>query len=135
MEGLTKIAPEQNTAEQPTEEQALLSPIEKDSHQLTSPHPSQLGTAIVPMQSSLTAPVSQQAINHLILNCIIPGSGTLLHKKTSLGLAQLSLMLFSFPLMMYSILPALLLLAGSYLWSIVTGIQFTKEKEDQLTWE
>jgi len=81
------------------------------------------GRSITP---GVAPPIAASSFNHLVLNCVIPGSGTLLQGKTGKGLAQLGLFLGALPVLFISwkILLAVLMVVVAYGWSIATGIGF-----------
>jgi TM2 domain-containing membrane protein YozV len=81
------------------------------------------GRSITP---GVAPPIAASSFNHLVLNCVIPGSGTLLQGKTGKGLVQLGLFLGALPVLLLSwkILLAVLMVVVAYGWSIATGIGF-----------
>jgi len=79
------------------------------------------GRSITP---SVSAPVEASGINHLVLNCIVPGLGSLLHGRSGLGLAQLGLLVAAVPVLFFKLWLGLLLAVVAYLWSIGSGIGF-----------
>jgi TM2 domain-containing membrane protein YozV len=67
------------------------------------------------------------AIVALILNILVlPGLGTLIARKTRTGLWQLGLFVVGIPLVVLFGL-GLLLMLGSWIWALVTGIQLVQE--------
>lgn len=80
------------------------------------------GRSITP---GVAPPIAASSFNHLVLNCVIPGSGTLLQGKTGKGLAQLGLAVGALPMLFSGrILLAILMVVVAYGWSIATGIGF-----------
>jgi hypothetical protein len=79
------------------------------------------GRSITP---SVSAPVEASGINHLVLNCIVPGLGSLLHGRSGLGLAQLGLLVAAVPVLFFKLWLGLLLAVVAYVWSIGSGIGF-----------
>lgn len=76
--------------------------------------------------SGIAAPVSQTGINHLAMNAVIPGLGSLVRGQRGLGAAQLGLAVLAIPVLWKSIMLGLLMFAGAWVWSLVTGIGFVK---------
>lgn len=92
-------------------------------------------TQMDPVAGAISAPVSQRGLNHLVLNCIIPGLGSLAHGKKGLGWSQLVLALASVPFFLYHWYFGLPLLMGAYLWSLISGLEFVKERQGDLVWD
>lgn len=88
------------------------------------------GRSITP---SVAAPVQASGVNHLVLNCLVPGLGSLVRGRTGLGAAQLGLAVAAVPLLFFKFGLALLLFVGAYVWSITSGIRFLSQPAPQ-TW-
>lgn len=86
----------------------------------------QAGRSITP---SVSAPVQAGGVNHLAMNCIVPGLGSLVRGRTGLGAAQLGLAVAAVPLLFFKFWLALLCAAIAYGWSIASGIGFLSQPE------
>jgi hypothetical protein len=76
--------------------------------------------------------VEASGINHLVLNCVVPGLGSLVRGRYGLGAAQLGLIVVAFPMLfMGKFLLALLLAAIAYVWSIGSGIGFASQSANK----
>ncbi len=73
--------------------------------------------------ADISGPISAKGINGLVLNIIIPGLGTILYGKTEIGVGQLVLAGLGIPMFWLSWMFALAMIAGAWIWSIVTGFQ------------
>lgn len=74
---------------------------------------------------SVSAPVEAGGINHLVMNVLVPGLGSLVRGRTGLGAAQLGLALGAIPVLLFvSFWLALLMVVAAYGWSIASGIGF-----------
>ena len=82
------------------------------------------GRSITP---SVSAPIEAGGINHLAMNCIVPGLGSLVRGRYGLGLAQLGLALAAVPLLFIKFWLALLLGVVAYVWSVASGIGFASK--------
>jgi hypothetical protein len=82
------------------------------------------GRSITP---SVSAPVEASGINHLALNCVVPGLGSLVRGRYGLGLAQLGLAGAAVPMLFFHFWLALLMAAMAYVWSIASGIGFASQ--------
>ncbi len=82
----------------------------------------------------VSAPVEQTGINHLAMNCIIPGLGTLVRGRTGLGAGQLGLAAAGVFILFHSILLGLLAILAAYVWSIATGVGFVR-RQGQMDWQ
>ena len=83
------------------------------------------GRSITP---SVSAPVEAGGINHLVMNCVVPGLGSLVRGRTGLGFAQLGLAVAALPVMVFiKFSLALLMILFAYGWSIVSGIRFASQ--------
>jgi len=71
-------------------------------------------------------------INGLVLNCLVPGVGSLVSGRMGglaiLGLALLGIVLFFLPLG-WGRLVGILPIIGAYIWSIIAGVGLLDEKE------
>lgn len=83
---------------------------------------------------SVAPPVEAGSINHLVMNAIIPGLGSLAHGKKALGLAQLAMALAALPTLFFNFWAAVLLAVFAYAWSVVSGIGFLSDKNTP-TWK
>lgn len=98
------------------------------------------GQALQPPQGrtvtpGVSAPIPASSFNHMVLNCIVPGSGSLAHGKTGVGLAQLGLAVAALPTMfLIKFWLALLMVLVAYVWSIATGVGFLSEG-DSRSWK
>jgi hypothetical protein len=68
-------------------------------------------------------PASAKGVNGFVLNIFIPGLGTILYGKTEIGVGQLVLAGLGIPMFWFSWIFALAMIAGAWIWSIVTGFQ------------
>ncbi len=91
------------------------------------------GQALQPPQGrsvtpGVSAPIAASSFNHMVLNCIIPGSGSLAHGNYGVGLAQLGLAFAAIPTMfLIKFWLALLMTLVAYVWSISSGVRFLSE--------
>ena len=67
------------------------------------------------------------AVTALVLNIVIPGSGSLIAGRTSQGVVQLILWVVSWPLMF--VLIGFPMLLAVWIWSLVSGIQILEESK------
>ena len=79
------------------------------------------GRSITP---SVSAPVEASGINHLVLNCVVPGLGSLVRGRYGLGLLQLGLLVAAVPALFFKLWLGLLLAVFAYVWSISSGVGF-----------
>jgi hypothetical protein len=80
------------------------------------------GRSITP---GVAPPIAASSFNHLVLNCVIPGSGTILQGQTKKGLIQLGLVIGALPVLIFvKFWLALLMVVVAYGWSIRTGVGF-----------
>ncbi len=79
----------------------------------------------------VSPPAEGTAVAALVLNIIIPGSGSLVAGRTSTGVAQLVLWLVSFPLCI--VLVGFPMLFAVWIWSLVSGIQILDESRRRQT--
>ncbi|MCS6914155.1 MAG: hypothetical protein RMK29_13075 [Myxococcales bacterium] len=78
-------------------------------------------------------PADASAVNHLVLNCIVPGLGSLLRGRSRLGAGQLGLSGVGVALLLlghWGLGPALVL--GAWIWSVASGVGFLRER--RLRW-
>jgi len=91
-----------------------------------------LARAAQPGQMVHVSPPSDgTAVTALVLNIIIPGSGSLIAGRTSQGVVQLVLWVVSFPLMF--VLIGFPMLLAVWIWSLVSGIQILEESKRRQT--
>lgn len=76
---------------------------------------------------AISAPMEQGGVNHLAMNCIVPGLGSLVRGRTRAGGAQLGLFLAALPMFYFSTLLALAMIVGAYAWSIGSGIGYVRQ--------
>jgi len=79
----------------------------------------------------VSAPSDGTAVTALVLNIIIPGTGSLIAGRTSQGVVQLVLWVISFPLMF--VLIGFPMLLAVWIWSLVSGIQILEESKRRQT--
>lgn len=80
------------------------------------------GRSITP---GVSAPIPAANFTHLVLNCVVPGLGTLLHGQTGKGAVQLGLAIGALPVLIYvKFWLALLMVVVAFGWSIATGVSF-----------
>lgn len=84
---------------------------------------------------AISAPTSQNGVNHFFLNVFIPGLGSLAHGKKTIGMIQLLTLLGGFISCGFLGWSGLGIVLISYVWSIITGFSFLKEKGDSLVWK
>lgn len=78
--------------------------------------------------AGVSAPVEAGGINHLVMNCVVPGLGSLVRGRTGLGMAQLGLAAAALPVLIFAKLwIALLMVVVAYGWSIKSGIGFASQ--------
>ena len=83
------------------------------------------GRSVTP---GVSAPIEAGGINHLVMNCLVPGLGSLVRGRTGLGVAQLGLLLGALPVMfMVRFVLGLLMIVVAYGWSISSGIGFASQ--------
>ncbi len=75
----------------------------------------------------ISPPSEGTAVTALVLNLIIPGSGSLVAGRTSQGVLQLVLWVVSFPLMF--VLVGFPMLLAVWIWALVSGIQILEESK------
>lgn len=79
------------------------------------------GRSITP---SVSAPVEASGVNHLVLNCVVPGLGSLVRGRYGLGLLQVGLLVAAVPALFFKLWLGLLLAVVAYVWSIGSGVGF-----------
>jgi hypothetical protein len=78
----------------------------------------------------VSGPIEQTGVNHLAMNVVIPGLGSLVRGQTGMGAAQLGLTLLAIGVLFTGhVLAGLLMWLGAWIWSLVSGIGFLKEKK------
>jgi TM2 domain-containing membrane protein YozV len=91
-------------------------------------HPPLVGASAARSQlQPVSAPADGTAVTALVLNIIIPGSGSLIAGRTSMGVVQLVLWVVSFPLCL--VLIGFPMLLAVWIWSLVSGIQILEESK------
>lgn len=83
---------------------------------------------------AVSAPMEQGGVNHLAMNCIVPGLGSLVRGRTRVGGAQLGLLLAALPMFYFSVMLALAMIVGAYAWSIASGIGYVRQGSS-MRWE
>jgi TM2 domain-containing membrane protein YozV len=73
----------------------------------------------------VSAPADGTAIAAMVLNVFIPGSGSLVAGRVSIGVVQLILWIIGIPLSF--VLIGLPMVLTAWIWSLVTGIQILEE--------
>lgn len=84
-------------------------------------------------QQGISAPVSQGGVNHLAMNVVVPGLGSLVRGRRSLGLAQLGLAVAGVPMLFFVWWLGLLMMLGGWCWSVASGIGFVRQRSS-LEW-
>lgn len=80
-------------------------------------------------QPSISAPVSQTGFNHLAMNVVVPGLGTMVRGRRGQGAAQLGLFVAGIPVVfLVAWWLGLLMMLGGWGWSVATGIGFLRQK-------
>ena len=79
----------------------------------------------------ISPPSEGTAVTALVLNIIIPGSGSLIAGRTSQGVIQLVMWVVSFPLCL--VLIGFPMLLAVWIWSLVSGIQILEESKRRQT--
>ncbi|MGZ3405701.1 MAG: hypothetical protein ACXVDD_18320 [Polyangia bacterium] len=87
-----------------------------------------LTTTAAPGQlQHISAPAEGTAVAALILNIFVPGVGSLVAGRTSIGVAQLVMWVVAFPLCI--VLIGFPMLLAAWIWSLVSGIQILEESK------
>jgi hypothetical protein len=76
-------------------------------------------------------PLESTAVAAMVLNVIIPGSGSLVAGRVSIGIVQLMLWIIGVPLSF--ILVGVPMALAAWVWSLVTGIQILEESKRRQT--
>lgn len=105
----------------------------QDEFALVKSQPAELTPLQPTGNQGISAPVSGGGVNHLVMNCVVPGLGSLVAGKTGIGLGQLGLFLGALPMLLISWKLAPLMVLAAYIWSIVTGVGFLKAPK-QMQW-
>ncbi len=83
------------------------------------------GRSVTP---SVAPPIAASNFNHMVLNCIVPGSGSLLHRNYGVGMLQLGMAVAALPTLFSGrILLAIFLSIVAYVWSVISGIGFLSQ--------
>jgi hypothetical protein len=92
------------------------------------------GRTITP---SVSAPLAAKNINHLVLNCIVPGLGSLAHGNYAVGAMQLGMAVAAIPTLLFvKFWLALLLAVMAYVWSLASGLRFLNQVDvDRGVWK
>ena len=75
----------------------------------------------------VSGPADGTAVAALVLNIFVPGVGSLVAGRTSIGVAQLVMWVVAFPLCI--VLIGFPLLLAAWVWSLVSGIQILEESK------
>ena len=143
------------TATSETNPATALTPAERAEHELAkideemdailAPNPNQVALvnspnqALTPAQGrsitpSVSAGVEANGVNHLAMNALVPGLGSLVRGHYATGAMQLGLAMASLPtLFMGKWFLAVLVALSAYLWSIISGIRFVSSPRNK-TW-
>lgn len=73
------------------------------------------------------APVEGTAVAAMVLNVIIPGSGSLVAGRVAIGIVQLVMWIIGVPLSF--VLIGLPMALAAWIWSLITGIQILEESK------
>jgi hypothetical protein len=93
------------------------------------------GQALQPPQGRSITPsvapkVEASGVNHLVLNCLVPGTGSLAHGNYGVGILQLGMAVAAVPtLFLGRFWLAVVLAMMSYVWSIASGIRFVTQSD------
>lgn len=85
-------------------------------------------------EQSVSAPISGKGVGHFFMNLIVPGSGSIAHGKTRLGLYQIGGVALGIPLLFFKWYLGLIAILFAYAWSFVTGLGFLKERDFPEDW-
>ncbi len=73
----------------------------------------------------VSAPVAAGAFNQMVLNCVVPGAGSLLAGRYGLGAMQLGMAVLSVPMLLSGHwFLAIGMAIFAYVWSVISGIGF-----------
>jgi TM2 domain-containing membrane protein YozV len=75
----------------------------------------------------ISGPADATAVTAMVLNVIIPGLGTIISGRTSLGVGQLLLWGFGIPFCF--ILIGFPMIIAAWIWSVVTGVRILEESK------
>ena len=75
----------------------------------------------------ISGPAEGTAVAALVLNIFVPGVGSLIAGRTSIGVAQLVMWVVAFPLCI--VLIGFPMLLAAWIWSLVSGIQILEESK------
>ena len=92
-------------------------------------HPPLATTAPRGPLQHISPPAEGTAVAALVLNIIIPGAGSLVAGRTSMGVVQLVMWVVSFPLCF--VLIGFPMLLAVWIWSLVSGIQILEEAKQR----
>jgi hypothetical protein len=93
-----------------------------------SPANPPLMTTTAPGQlQHISGPAEGTAVAALVLNIFVPGVGSLVAGRTSIGVAQLVMWVVAFPLCI--VLIGFPMLLAAWIWSLVSGIQILEESK------
>jgi TM2 domain-containing membrane protein YozV len=84
-----------------------------------------LATTQAPGALAIGGPAEGSAVAAMVLNVIIPGSGSLVAGRVSTGVAQMLLWVIGFPLCF--VLVGFPMVMAAWVWSLVTGIHILEE--------
>jgi TM2 domain-containing membrane protein YozV len=74
---------------------------------------------------AISAPADGTAITALVLNVLVPGVGSLVAGRVSIGIGQLMLWIIGLPLCF--VLIGMPMVLAAWIWSLVTGIQILED--------
>jgi TM2 domain-containing membrane protein YozV len=77
--------------------------------------------------ASISPPAEGTAVAAMVLNVVIPGTGSLLAGRVSVGVVQLILWIIAVPLSF--VLIGIPMAMAAWIWSLVTGIQILEESK------
>lgn len=84
---------------------------------------------VTPPGALTTAPSEAAAVAALVLNVVIPGTGSLVAGRVSVGVAQLLMWLVGVPFSF--VLLGLPMALAAWVWSLVTGVHILEEAKQQ----
>lgn len=110
-----------------SEEDRSLEKIDQEVEALVKAPERSLGPAGA-RPPGVSAPADAAGVNYLVMNCVVPGLGTILRGNKGVGAAQLGLVVLGLlSILTGHFLVGLLLGAGGWIWSFVTGLGFLKQ--------
>ena len=79
----------------------------------------------------VSGPADASGINYLVMNCVVPGLGSLLRGNKGVGAAQLGLAIFGVLLLLtgHWVLGPFVAFVG-WIWSVISGFGLFKQKSD-----